>query len=189
MFAIILFAWILFPGCVHYDQKVILREDGSGSMKLHYWSSMNSFTMGNTLGKLEFEELKAKDKYTSDNTEVTRFRIEDQLDDSTKHVYIELNFKDINKLNDAKGFESTRVSWNNNSNGIELKFIVLKDTAASKQMRSSSFNVTFEFEMPSEIISTSGTINGQTVKFTYTLADLVKDLEMTTVVKKTGRND
>jgi hypothetical protein len=37
--------------------------------------------------------------------------------------------------------------------------------------------------MPSEIISTNGTKDGLTVKFSYTLADLVNDLEMTTVVK------
>ena len=40
--------------------------------------------------------------------------------------------------------------------------------------------------MPSEIVSTNGTKDGQTVKYSYTLADLGKDIEMTTVVKKAG---
>lgn len=79
---------IYLVGCVNYDQKTTLKEDGSGSMKVHYWSSMKNFSMGTTLGKFEFDEAKAKDKYKSSNSDVTSIKVEDKLDDSTKHVYI-----------------------------------------------------------------------------------------------------
>ncbi|MCC7159721.1 MAG: hypothetical protein IT281_09300 [Ignavibacteria bacterium] len=177
-------ASLYLVGCVNYDQKTTIKEDGSGSMKIHYWSGMKNFSMGTTLGKFEFDESKAKDKYKSGNTDVTSIKVEDNLDDSTKHVRIELTFKDINKLSDAKGFESAKATWKEVSDGMELKYTLLKDTSAASQMSATDYKVTYEFTMPSEIVSTNGTKDGETVKYNYTLADLGKDLEMTTVVKK-----
>jgi hypothetical protein len=177
---------IYFVGCVNYDQKTTLKDDGSGSMKVHYWTGMSNFSMGTTLGKFEFDEAKAKEKYKSGNSEVTSIKIEEKLDDSTKHVYVELTFKDINKLPDAKGFEGVKPSWKVVNDGMELKYTLLKDTSAAKQMSASDYKVTYEFTMPSEIVSTNGTKDGQTVKYSYTLSDLGKDIEMTTVVKKSG---
>ncbi len=187
VFAAFVFAMSLYlVGCVNYDQKTTLKDDGSGSMKVHYWSSMKNFSMGTTLGKFEFDEAKAKDKYKSGNSDVTSIKLEEKLDDSTKHVYVELTFKDINKLADAKGFEGVKASWKDVTDGKELKYTLLADTSAAKQMSASDYKVTYEFEMPSEIISTNGTKDGQKVKYSYTLGDLGKDIDMTTVVKKSG---
>src|SRR5215216_6020925 len=116
------FAFSLYlAGCVNYDQKTTLKDDGSGSMKVHYWSSMKNFSMGTTLGKFEFDEAKAKDKYKSGNSDVTGIKVEEKLDDSTKHVHIDLTFKDINKLSDAKGFDGVKISWKDVADGKELK--------------------------------------------------------------------
>jgi len=175
---------IYFAGCVNYDQQTTIKEDGSGSMKIHYWTGMSNFSMGTTLGKFEFDEAKAKDKYKSGNTEVTSIKVEEQLDDSTKHVHIEMTFKDINKLSDAKGFDGVNVTWKEVADGMELKYTLLKDSSAAKQMSAADYKVTYEFKMPSEIVSTNGTKDGENVKYSYTLADLGKDNEMTTVVKK-----
>lgn len=185
--AVVIFAFSVYlAGCVNYDQKTTLKDDGSGSMKIHYWSGMSNFSMGTSLGKFDFDESKAKTKYTSSNTEVSSIKVEDKLDDSTKHVYIELTFKDINKISDAKGFEGVKVSWKEVSDGKELKYTLLKDTSASKQMSASDYDITYEFTMPSEIVSTNGTKDGQNVKYAYKLSNLDKDIEMTTVVKKSG---
>ena len=177
---------IYLVGCVNYDQKTTLKEDGSGSMKINYWSDMKNFSMGTTLGKFEFDESKAKDKYKSGNTEVDSIKVEDIPEDSTKHVHINLTFKDINKLSDSKGFDGVRVTWKDVPDGKELKYVLLKDSSASKQMSASDYKVTYEFTMPSEIVSTNGIKDGQNVKYSYTLADLGKDIELTTVVKKSG---
>jgi hypothetical protein len=175
---------IYLIGCVNYDQKTIIKEDGSGSMKIHYWSGMKNFTMGTSLGKFEFDSSKARNSYQSPNTEITSLKIEDKLDDSTKHVNIELTFKDINKLKEAKGFEGVNSTWKEVTDGMEFKYILQKDTSASQQMNAGDYKITYEFTMPSEIVSTNGTKDGETVKYSYTLANLSKDIEMTTVVKK-----
>ncbi|HEY3249839.1 MAG TPA: hypothetical protein VGK25_01845, partial [Ignavibacteria bacterium] len=135
----------------------------------------------------EFEEAKAKDKYTSNNTEVKSVKVDEKLDDSTKHVNVELTFKDINKISDAKGFDGVKATWKEDADGMKLTYTLLKDTSAAKQMSASDYKVTYEFEMPSEIVSTNGTKEAQKVKWEYTLADLGKDNDLTVVVKKSSK--
>jgi hypothetical protein len=181
------FAMLYFSGCVNYDQKTTLNADGSGSMKIHYWSKMSNFSMGTALGKFEFDEAKAKENYTSSNTEIKNIKVEDKLDDSTKHVNIELTFKDINKLSDAKGFSGVKPSWKESTDGMELKYILLKDTSAAKNMGASEYTVTYTFDMPAEIVSTNAsTKDGKTLKWEYKVSDLGKDIELTANVKKEG---
>lgn len=180
-------AAFLISGCVNYDQKTTLNEDGSGSMSIHYWSKMSNFSMGTSLGKFDFDEKKAKSNYSSSNTDVKSVKMEDNLDDSTKHVYVELTFKDINKLPEAKGFSSVKPSWKEGDDGMELKYVLLKDTSAAKNMGAGDYTVTYTFEMPAEIVSTNASKkDGKTLTWEYKVSDLGKDIEMTAVVKKEG---
>ncbi len=178
---------VILSGCVNYEQKTKLNADGSGTMTVHYWAKMSAFSMGTTLGKFEFDESKAKDKYKSGNTEVKSVTVTDKPeDDSTKHVTVELSFKDITKLSDAKGFDGIKPTWKETSDGMELKYSVPKDTANSKQMGASDYKIIYEFEMPSEVVSTNGQKDGQKVTWTKSLSDLSNDIDMTCVVKKSG---
>jgi hypothetical protein len=175
----------LLSSCVNYDQKTTLNADGSGSMKIHYWSKMSNFSMGTTLGKFDFEEQKAKTNFSSGNSDVKSVKVEDKLDDSTKHVWLEVSFKDINKLPDAKGFAEVKPSWKESTDGMELKYILLKDTSAAGNMGASDYKVTYTFEMPDEIVSTNAVKKeGKTLTWEYKVSDLGKDIEMTANVKK-----
>lgn len=181
---VVLFALYL-SGCVNYDQKTTLKADGSGSMSIHYWTKMSNFSMGTTLGKFDFEEAKAKENYTSANTTVKSVKVEDRPnEDSTKHVLVELDFKDINKIADAKGFTGTIVTWKEVADGMELKYTLVKDSSAANNMGASDYKVTYSFDMPSEIVSTNGKKEAQKVSWDYKVSDLGKDIDMTVVVKK-----
>lgn len=182
---ILFFAAVLISGCVNYDQKTTLKADGSGTMKIHYWTKMSNFSMGTTLGKFDFDEQKAKSNYTSSSTEVKSVKMEDKLDDSTKHVRLDVDFKDINKITDAKGFSGVQTSWKESNDGMELKYKLLKDTSASGNMGASDYTITYTFEMPSEIVSTNAAKkDGNTLTWEYKVSDLNKDIEMTANVKK-----
>ena len=178
---------LFLSGCVNYDQKTELKSDGSGTMKIHYWTGMKNFSMGTTLGKFEFDETKAKGKYTSGNTEVKSIKVEDNLEDSTKHVNIELSFKDINKLGDAKGFDGVLATWKEESDGMKLTYTLLKDSSAAGNMGASDYKITYEFDMPGEIISTNGKKDGQKVTWDYKVSDLKSNIDMTCVVKGGGK--
>ena len=179
------FSMIYLIGCVNYEQNTILNADGSGSMKIHYWTKMSNFSMGTTLGKFDFDEAKAKQNFSGPTTDVKSIKVEDKLDDSTKHVNLELSFKDINKLSEIKGFSEVRASWKDGKDGMELKYTLLKDTSAANNMGASDYKVTYIFELPDEIISTNATKKeGKTCTWEYKVSDLGKDIEMTAVVKK-----
>lgn len=181
----VIFTMLLLSGCVNYDQQTTLNYDGSGTMKIHYWSKMSNFSMGTSLGKFDFDEQKAKENFTSANTEVKSVKMEDKLDDSTKHVNLELTFKDLNKLPDAKGFVEVKPSWKEGKDGMELKYVLLKDTSAASNMGASDYTVTYTFNMPGEIISTNAPKKeGNTLTWVYKVSDLGKDIEMTANVKK-----
>lgn len=182
----VLLTAIFISGCVNYEQTTKLNADGSGTMTVHYWTKMSNFSMGTTLGKFDFEESKAKSNFTSGNSEVKSIKVEDRPnEDSTKHVTMEISFKDINKLSDAVGFQGARISWKESTDGMELKYTLLQDTSAANTMGASDYKVVYVFDMPSEIISTnSSKKEGQTLTWNYTVADLGKDIDMTANVKK-----
>ena len=106
---LVMFAFVL-AGCVNVEQKTTLKQDGSGTMKVHYWTKMTNVKSSSDLGGFSFEEAKAKQNYSSSNTDVTGVKVEEKLDDSTKHVNVELKNKNINDITSAKRFEKVKAS-------------------------------------------------------------------------------
>lgn len=175
-----------FTACVNVNQKATINSDGSGTIKLEYWAKMKNLKSSTELGSFSFKEDKAKQNYTSSNSEVTSVKIEDKLDDSTKHVYLDIKFKDFNNLTSAKGFEKTRASWKEGKEGKDFMFTLMQDTANAKSMGSSDYKLTYTFEFPGEVTQTNGRKDGKSVVWEKTLADLKKDVEMTATVKDEG---
>jgi len=177
---------VLVNGCVNVDQKTTLKEDGSGSIQLHYWTGMKNLSMGDELGGFSFSESGIKGNYTAPGVEPSDIKIEENVDDSTKHVKLTVGFKDFNKLSDAKGFAKTKSSWVKGKDGMDFKYVLLKDTAGANGFGMNEFKLTYEFTMPDEVISTNGVKTDNTVKWEKTVADLSNDVEMIAVVKSEG---
>jgi len=176
-----------FTACVNVNQKTTLNSDGSGTIKLEYWAKMNNLKSSTELGSFSFKEETAKKNYTSSNSEVTSFKMEDKLDDSTKHVYMDIKFKDLNQLPSAKGFEKTKASWKEGKEGKDFMFTLLQDTSNAKTMGSSDYKLTYTFDFPGEVLSTNGRKDGKSVVWEKTLADLKTDVEMQATVKDEGK--
>jgi len=176
-----------FAACVNVNQRTTLNSDGSGTIKLEYWAKMSNLKSSTELGSFSFKEDKAKQNYTSSNSEVTSFKIEDKLDDSTKHVYMDIKFKDFNNLTSTKGFEKTKASWKEGKEGKDFMLTLLQDTSNAKTMGSSDYKLTYTFEFPGEVTQTNGRKDGKSVVWEKSLADLKKDVEMTATVKDQGK--
>ncbi|MBN1634136.1 MAG: hypothetical protein JW917_08225 [Ignavibacteria bacterium] len=183
LFSFVLFLGVFLTGCVNYEQKTELSKDGSGEMEIHYWTGMSNVKSSTKVGDFNFKEEDVKSDYTSSNTEVKDVKVEEDLQDSTKHVKVKLTFKDINKLTDAKGFKKVTVSWAEGDDGMDFKYLVPKDTSAAKNMGASDNKLNYEFKFPGEILKTNGRKDGETVKWDNTLADLKEDIEMTATIK------
>ena len=159
----------------------------SGTMKVHYWTKMSNVKSSSDLGGFSFEEAKAKQNYSSSNTDVTGVKVEEKLDDSTKHVTVDLKFKNINDITSAKGFEKVKASWKEGKEGMDFSYTLLKDTSNAGNMGSSDIKLNYEFEMPAEVLKTNGRKDGQKIIYEKTLADLKNDIEMTATVKNEGK--
>lgn len=187
LFALITGMMFYLSACVSVNQKTIINNDGSGTIKLDYWAKMKNLTSSTELGAFSFKEDGAKKNYTSSNSEVTSVKVEDNLSDSTKHVVMEIKFKDFNNLGSAKGFEKTKTSWKDGKDGKDFMFTLLQDTTNSGTMGSSDYKLTYEFEFPSEVLNTNGRKDGKSVKWEKSVADLKKDIEMTATIKSEGK--
>ncbi|RPI17503.1 MAG: hypothetical protein EHM58_08935 [Ignavibacteriae bacterium] len=182
-------------GCVSYEQTTTLNEDGSGSMSIHYWSTINNIVKGggDSFFAYYFDENKAKEEFTSSNTQVNSVKIEEKLEDSTKHVRIELTFKDINKLFEARGFKSSQPTWKESSDGMELRYILKRDSVAHSrivlnEVYYKDYYVTYTFNMPNDIVSTNASKKeGNTLTWEFKLTNFNKDIEMIANVKKTSK--
>jgi len=184
--AVLLAAFVFLNGCVNVNQKTKIDSDGSGTINLHYWSKMKNLKNKKELGGFGFEESKVKDKYSSSNNSVKDIKIEDKLDDSTKHVNVTINFDDLNKLNSATGFQKVIPTWKEGKEGTEFSYILKKDTSAAKNMDSHKYELVYEFEFPDDVLETNGIKDGNKVKWERTLKDLKEDLEFTATIKSDG---
>lgn len=188
VFCSVLFVFAIYlSGCVNFDQKTAIKQDGSGSMTVHYWTKMSNVKSSTELGSFSFEEAKAKSNYTSSNTDVKKVKVEEKLDDSTKHVTVELSFKNINDISSAKAFEKIKTSWKEGKEGMDFSYFVPKDTSNAGNMGASDIVLNYEFEFPAEVLKTNGRKDGQKIIYEKKLSDLKNDLEMTATVKSEGK--
>jgi hypothetical protein len=181
---LLVFAFGLYlAGCVNLDQKTTLNSDGSGSMKIKYWTKSSNVS-GDELAGFGFTDAKVKSNYTSSSTEPSNIKIEkNTTTDSLITVNLELKFKDLNKLSDAKAFSKIKSSWVKGKDGMDFKYTLLQDTSNAKQMGMSDYKLVYEFEFPGEVTATNGKKDGQKVTWNKTVADLKEDVDLTATVK------
>jgi hypothetical protein len=181
---LLVFAFGLYlAGCVNLDQKTTVNSDGSGSMKIKYWTKSSNVS-GDELAGFGFTEAKVKSNYTSSSTEPSNIKIEkNTTTDSLITVNLELKFKDLNKLSDAKAFSKIKSSWAKGKDGMDFKYTLLQDTSNAKQMGMSDYKLVYEFEFPGEVLATNGKKDGQKVSWNKTVADLKEDVDFTASVK------
>jgi hypothetical protein len=179
----VLITLLIFSGFTNFEQKLLINPDGSGRIAIHYWTAISNFHSGNT-GNLVFEENLVRTKFTSPSTKIEKIKIEDKQTDSAIHVYLELTFDDIRTLSEAKGFENIQTSWKETTDGIELRFILLRNISVSGDSVSRNIKSSYEFELPGEIVSTNGKRDGQKVTWEYSYDDFNKDFTMIVVSKK-----
>lgn len=184
--SVFLLAVFFITGCVNVNQKGKLEKDGSGSIDLHYWTKMKNVKNKQELGGFSFEEGKIKSKYSSSNNDVKDVKIEDKLDDSTKHVNVSIEFDDLNKLNSASGFAKVTPTWKEGKGGAEFEYVIKQDTSAAKTMNASKYELVYEFEFPDEVLKTNGIKDGKKVKWERSLKDLKEDVVLTATVKSDG---
>ncbi len=183
--SLVLFCLTLF-GCLNYEQSVKLNADGSGSVKIHYWTKESNVM---SISKFSFDENEIKSEQYKPEI-VKNVKIESNTADSTKHVHVEVDFKDINKLDQVKGFQGNTIKFVENGGLITLTHTLKKDSAAKNfGMDEYVLKYTYEFPSKPENVDPNGKVEGNTVKWEYKYSELGnRDIVMSASIKKGGNS-
>lgn len=171
------FSGIAEAGLIY--QVMTLKDNGSGSVKLNYDSKQEVLKANNfVLANFPFAENLAKDYFASPNNTLKIAKLDFRVSDSTYFMTIEVDFKDINKLNQAKGFSNVKILWTGSDSGAVFTYTLLPALGVSKFFQVQSYIVNFE----SPIKSSNGVVKDRTVTWGERSAknniDFSKDLNL-----------
>ena len=185
---------LALSGCINVQQRVKINEDGSGTINLEYWTNTNlvdvgDVKVGDEIGGFTFDSLEIIKKYSSAYTEVTRRKKLVYAADTTTHIQLDINFKDINKITESNGYSNIEVSYVKGKDNTQFRYYIPKDTSINLSYTKEKHTLEYIFEFPFEVIETNGTIDNTSkeknvVKWKFQTSDHVKqDFEMKAVIK------
>ncbi|MDH7514408.1 MAG: hypothetical protein QHI48_00840 [Bacteroidota bacterium] len=171
-----------FSGCLNYEQRTILKKDGSGEMEIHYWTKEDNIQFMSN-GEFAFQEQDVKNRYTSSGVHIDDIRVETESADSTRHVRVKLSFDNINDLSAVPAFKNTSFSFKKEKGNLVFKQ-TLKGNTNAGGMGMEAYTFRYIYVMPGEIISSNATrTEDRTLTWEYKLSEMSKDLVLTATVK------
>ena len=140
------------------------------------------------MGNYGFTEGEAQTNFTSENTEVKSVKIFNDKDKGMTHMVLEIDFKDINKISEAKGFSDIRASWVETDSGMVFQWVILKNLAQLNLIGELIY--IFTFDGANTIISPNGAIKDNTATWALNTknTDFTKDVILTATVKSDKKN-
>ncbi len=178
---VIMLPVLLIAGCLNYEQVVKLDSDSSGSMEIHYWTSEDNVQwMSND--NFSFQETEIKDRYKGSGITVEEVKVETNPTDSTRHVRVELSFKDINKLSETPAFKNTAISFVKEGENFLFKQSI-KGSSNADGMGMNEYTFRYSYTFPGDVLSSNADkTEGRTLEWVYKLPELSKDVTLTATV-------
>lgn len=103
---------LLISGCFEFEDVITIRNDGSGTLAVHYssYKESNMNWNGMKFPKEKESILEEIEKnYTSKKVRLSRFRVKEK--DDYQHVYFTVKFDAVNDLNSIKQFTENRIAF------------------------------------------------------------------------------
>lgn len=175
---------LFYQGCINYEQRATINQNGAGEMNIHYWTK-ESVVGWISDGKLVFNEAELKDQYGA-NARVKTATVESVPDDSTRHVRVSLEFDDLNKLSNVRGFQGTSYEWKNE--GSQIVFTqTMEANSSANGLGLEEYTVTYTYEMPGTVVSSNATrVDGNTLTWEFRLPELSKNVMLTATMNIDG---
>jgi hypothetical protein len=150
-------------------------------MEIHYWTSEDNVQwMSND--NFSFQETEVKDRYKGSGITVEEVKVETDPADSTRHVRVELSFKDINKLSETPAFKNTAISFVKEGDNFVFKQSI-KGSSNADGMGMNEYTFRYSYTFPGDVISSNADkADGRTLEWIYKLPELSKDVTLTATV-------
>ncbi|MDZ4712032.1 MAG: hypothetical protein SGI89_06860 [bacterium] len=182
---IFFFSTTIFAGDIMITSTMSLKNDGSGTMDLIY-RAKNSDVKGYMVGNYPFAPKVMESYFSSSNSTVKNTSFYKSKTDTTIYnASMTIDFKDINKLREARGFAEINASWTPGASANVFKWAIRPNSQATAQVSEITFKVTFE----DAIINSNGQkVEGNTVTWYKTMKDIdpSKELILTANIKSAG---
>lgn len=173
-----------YAGDITISQVASLKNDGTGKIDLSYSvknSLLNNFSFGNYV----FGPKANETRFASENSKVEKSNFYMRSDDKSIAVTnIVLDYKDLNKINQAAGFADIKASWKKTDGGNEFRWVVTANPKAVAQISQYTYKFTFD----DKVLSSNGSlVEGNTVTW-YKDKDIdpTKDIVLTAIIKSDG---
>jgi uncharacterized lipoprotein YehR (DUF1307 family) len=190
---VLLFSSIALLGCLNYEQIVKINKDGSGSIKIHYWAQGSDVMAINDRLSLSFDENEIRNEQYEPLTVTNVITYKDKKD-SALHVYVELDFEDIDQLTSIQGFAGNSIKFFQENDNIklvhDLKFfhIIKQDSGAyAFGMDEYALKYSYEFNSYPIGVDSLGIVKDEVITLEYKYSGIGQsdkdDIIMTALIK------
>ena len=161
-------------GCLNYTQEVHLYPDGSGTMKIDYWVNLPQTIDTSTINRIGiFNPDLIRKEFSSKYTTINNITVFVDSVDTTTHSLIDLNFTNIDSLNQMRVFEDFRFSLKDGASGQKIFSQYIPPIATGFGIDGSKYKITYIYKFSGNIVTHNALKeDGQTLTWDYTLAEI-----------------
>lgn len=179
---------VLAAGCINYDQEMVIKEDGSGTIGVHYESYDPTGEYG--VPRLSFTEKEIKDEYSGPGIKVRDIElvVSDEEEGGPAEATYYIDFEDIADLNGRGVFAVKDAATG--ADKITQVFSLVETADATTFTQTCSLNMdvedaseladyefTYALTCPDEVTMTNGRVrlDGRTVVWKFSLPELLNE--------------
>jgi hypothetical protein len=165
---------ISLSGCLNYIQDSYIYSDGSGRMRIIYWTKLPENKNAQILEKVGiFNPDSIRSEFTSKYCTIKDIKVYTDSTDSTTHAVINLNFDHIDSLNNMKAFAASNFALKDGAPGQKIFTQFVSPLATGFGFNAKDFHVTYKYTFNGDIITDNSTSKeGRTLIWDYNLSDI-----------------
>ncbi len=161
-------------GCLNYIQDTQLYADGSGSMRIIFWTKLPDVESAKVLDKIGiFNPDSIRSEFSSQYTTIKNISVYTDTTDSTTHAVINLTFTHIDSLNKTSAFSASNFSLKDGAEGQKIFSQFIPPIVTGFGINGNAYHVTYKYTFGGDIITDNSTSkDGRTLIWDYSLAQI-----------------
>lgn len=178
--------FLIFHGCLHYEQQVQLEEDGSGTLHLHYWTEGIPAGIADSVALPYFTADSLEVLFTAPGVAVNSHKVYTDPSDGSLHTELQLSFSYLDSLNAIPVFESNEFSLTPGADGQLILTQFIPPVATGYGYADSTESLVYEYTFPGEIITHNAQKKEeQTLRWQYSPSEIAGGKTISVTYKKT----
>ncbi len=168
-------SFLLFiNGCLNYTQITTIKKDGSGNMFIHYWMKWHSQKDSSIVEQLGiFSKDSVYKEFSSEYSSVKKVEVYQDLNDSTIHAQVSLDFNSLDSLNTTPAFRKSELSIKDGTKNTKIFSQFVPPIATGFGYGNKNFSITYIYYLPGETLSHNATeIDRNKLTWKFSLDDI-----------------